>query len=161
IFWRGTTGADGIVIVPDTPLRDPDELWQLAFIVTAEKDGDVAYTGSDWNEGIWPWDFGTGINLHEAGPMLRGTGFTDRGVYRLAEDVHFKAVLRHNTNSGVRLLPAGTPVVITVRDPQNRLVDERTIKVNAWSSADWTMTLPQDGALGHYSIRALLESDRP
>jgi hypothetical protein len=32
----------------------------LRFIVTAEKDGDIAYVGSDWNEGISPWDFGTG-----------------------------------------------------------------------------------------------------
>ena len=67
-----------------------------------------------------PWEFGTGVNLHEAAPLLRGTVFTDRGVYRLGEEVHFKAILRHNTPAGVRLLPAGTPVVITVRDSQNR-----------------------------------------
>ncbi len=33
--------------------------------------------------------------------------------------------------------------------------------VNDWSSAEWTMTLPADGALGNYSVRAMLESDRP
>ena len=50
---------------------------------------------------------------------------------------------------------------VTVRDSQNRVVDERTIRVNNWSSAEWTMTLPADGALGNYSLRAILESDRP
>ena len=161
VFWRGRTGSDGVALAPQTPLRDPDNWWKFAFIVTAEKDGDVAYTGSDWNEGISPWEFGTGVNLREATPMLRGSVFTDRGVYRLGEEVHFKAILRQNTPTGVRLFPAGTPVVLTIRDSQNRKVDERTVKLTAWSSADWTMALPQDGALGYYSLRAMLESDRP
>jgi len=161
VFWRGRTGSDGIALAPQTPLRNPEDWWHFAFIVTAEKDGDIAYTGSNWNEGITPWEFGTGVNLREAEPMLRGTIFTDRGVYRLGEEVHFKAIVRQNTATGVRLFPAGTPVVLTIRDSQNRKVDERTIKLTAWSSADWTMTLPQDGALGYYSLRAVLESDRP
>ena len=94
--------------------------------------------------------------------MLRGTVFTDRGVYRLGEEVHLKAdpASQHAT-AGIRLLPGGTPVLITVRDSQNRLVDERMVKLTPWSSAEWTMTLPQDGALGNYSLRAILESDRP
>jgi len=160
-FWRGTTGADGVAIAPDTALRDPDDWWRFAFIVMAEKDGDVAYAGSNWNEGISPWEFGTGLNLNEASPMLRGSVFTDRGVYRLGEEVHFKAILRHNAASGIRLLAPGTPVIVSVRDTQDRLVDERTVKLSAWSSAEWTMTLPEDGTLGNYRVRAILESDRP
>ncbi len=93
--------------------------------------------------------------------MLRGTVFSDRGVYRLGEEVHFKAILRQNTPAGIRLLRAGTPVFITLRDSQYRVVDERTVTVNEWSSAEWTTTLPADGALGNYSVRAVLESDRP
>ena len=161
VFWRGRTGSDGVALATETPLRDPDNAWKFAFIVTAEKDGDVAYVGSDWNEGISPWDFETGINLNEASPMLRGSVFTDRGVYRLGEEVRFKAILRQNTPTGIRMLPIGTPVVLTVRDSQNRIIDQRTVKLTAWSSADWTMKLPQDGALGNYSLRAVLESDSP
>ena len=63
--------------------------------------------GSDWNEGITPWEFGVSFNLNQAQPMLRGTVFTDRGVYRLGEEVRLKAILRHNTPQGIRLLPAG------------------------------------------------------
>jgi len=160
-FWRGTTGPDGVALAPDTPLREPDDWYEFAFIVTAEKDGDISYVGSDWNEGILPWDFGTGVNLRERDPLLRGSVFTDRGVYRLGEAVQFKTILRQNTPAGVRLLPEGTPVLISVRDGQNRLVDERTVPLTAWSSAEWTLTLPAGGTLGTYSIRAILESDRP
>jgi hypothetical protein len=161
-FWRGVTAADGVAIAPDTRLRDrEDGWWRLAFVVTAEKDGDVAYVGSDWNEGILPWEFGTGLNLGERDPVLRGSVFADRGVYRLGEEIHFKAVLRHNTPTGIRLLPANTPVLMTVRNVQNRVVDERVVRMSNWSSAEWTLTLPQEGTLGNYSVRAILESDRP
>ena len=161
VFWTGTTGVDGVAIAPETPLREEDDWWRFTFIVTAEKDGDVAYVASDWNEGIQPWDFGVPFNLQEAAPLLRGSVFADRGVYRLGEEVHFKAVLRHNTRDGIRLLPEGTALYVTVRDNQNRLVDQRTVKANAWSSAEWTLALPADGTLGHYRIEAMLESDRP
>jgi hypothetical protein len=160
VHWRGMTGADGAVLAPDTPLRDGNNWWKFAFVVTAEKDGDVAYVGSDWNEGISPWELGTGVNLSEASPLLRGSVFTDRGVYRLGEEIHLKAILRHNTYAGIRLLPPGAAVAVTVRDSQNRIVDERTVKVNAWSSAEWTLTLPGDGSLGPYSIR-VSETIRP
>ena len=153
--------TDGVAIAPKTPLRDADDWWKFAFVVTAEKDGDVAYVGSDWNEGIQPWEFGVPFNLNEAAPLLRGTVFSDRGVYKLGEEVTFKAVLRHNAPDGIRLLPAGTPIFVSVRDGQNRVVDERTVKVNAWSSAEWTLTLPAEGTLGNYTIRVMLEADRP
>ena len=161
-FWSGTTGTDGVAIAPGTPLRDPDNWYEFAFVITAEKDGDIAYVGSNWNEGIMPWDFGTGVNLRERDPILRGSVFSDRGVYRLGEEVHFKAVLRHNTpTGGIRLLPEGTRVLISVRNTQNRLIDERVVTLTPWSSAEWTMKLPEDGALGNYSLRAILEADRP
>ena len=160
-FWTGSTGADGTVIAPNTRLRDAEDWWKFDFVVTAEKDGDVAYVGSDWSEGISPWEFGTGLNLRESDPLLRGSVFSDRGVYRLGEEIHFKTVLRMNAPDGVKLLPNGTAVFVTIRDSQNRVVDERTVRVNNWSSAEWTMTLPRDGSLGSYSVRAILESDKP
>ena len=43
---------------------------------------------------------------------------------------------------GIRLRPEGTPVLITVRNMQNCLVDERVVKLTQWSSAEWTMKLP-------------------
>jgi uncharacterized protein YfaS (alpha-2-macroglobulin family) len=159
-FWSGTTGADGTAMAPQSRLRDPEDWSKFAFIVTAEKDGDVAYVGSDWNEGLIPWEFGMPFNLDEADPLLRGTVFTDRGVYKLGEEVHLKAVLRYNAPAGVQLLPEGTPVSIQVRDARNQLVDDRVVKANAWSTAEWTMTVPVAGSLGNYQVSALLQSDR-
>ena len=160
VFWRGTTNSDGVVIAPNTPLRSNRRPWELAFIVLAEKDGDVAYVASDWNEGISSWEFGIRSDLREARAVLRGSVFTDRGVYRLGEQVHIKAILRHDTNRGIQLLPAGTPVYVTLRDSQYREIETRTVRLNEWSSADWTLTLPVGGTLGNYSLQAQLERPR-
>ena len=158
--WTGTTAADGVAIAPDTRLRNPRRFNEFSFLVTAEKDGDIAYAGSDWNEGLIPWEFGLPFNLAEADALLCGSVFTDRGVYKLGEDVHLKAILRANTPGGVKLLANGTAVSIRVRDSQDKVVDERVVKVNAWSSAEWTMAVPAEGALGNYSIRAVLDSEK-
>ena len=160
-MWTGTTGADGVAIAPQTRLRNPRNWSEFAFIVMAEKDGDVAYAGSDWNDGVLPWEYSLNLDLEEADPLLRGTVFTDRGVYKLGEEVRFKAILRSNTPGGVRLLPDGTPVFISVRDSRDKVVDERTVKMNGWSTAEWTFTVPAEGGLGSYFVRAILESDRP
>jgi alpha-2-macroglobulin len=160
VFWRGTTNSDGIAIAPDTALRPSRRPWELAFIVLAEKDGDVAYVGSDWDEGISPWEFGVRRDITEAAPVLRGSMFTDRGVYRLGEEVHVKAILRSDTNRGIQLLPARTRVYVTLRDAQYRQIDTRTISLNEWSSADWTFTIPSNGSLGNYSLQAQLTPPR-
>lgn len=159
--WSGTTGNDGIVIAPQSRLRDPHNWETFAFIVMADKDGDVAYVGSDWNEGVLPWDYGMELDLDEAEPLLRGTVFTDRGVYKLGEEVHVKALLRSNTPDGIKLLPAGTEVAISVTDARDKVVDDRVVKVNAWSTAEWSFTVPAQGSLGNYSVRAVLESEKP
>jgi uncharacterized protein YfaS (alpha-2-macroglobulin family) len=175
IYWNGTTNADGVAMGPGIPhfgrreaqapeheSQDEYAEWQRPdFIVLAEKDGDVAYVANNWNEGIEPWEFGGQFNRAESEPMLRGTVFSDRGVYKLGEQIHFKAILRQNTPTGIELLRRGTSLYVSLRDSNYRLVDERTVTVNEWSSAEWEVALPADGALGNYSVRAVLEADRP
>ena len=41
-MWRGTTDRDGLALAPGLTLRQPNRPADLSFIVTAEKDGDVA-----------------------------------------------------------------------------------------------------------------------
>ena len=156
VLWEETTGADGAVIAPGSPRS---KFWDFEFIVVAEKDGDTAYLGSDWHEGIGPWDFGYALNLREAQPVLRGTVFSDRGVYRLGEEVHFKTILRSDTPSGMKLLIPGTLIDLSTHDSQGKEIDKRTVKIGEWSSAEWTLKLPADGALGTYQIVAKRKED--
>ena len=161
--WHGTTNADGVAMAPALPLRDPEDWDKLSFLVTAEKDGDIAYVDSDWNEGIEPWEFDTPYGLWESRDVLRGSVFTDRGVYRPGEEIHVKAIVRADTASGgIRLLPASSKLDIVVRDSRNAEVDRRTVTVNRWSTAEWTWTIPTAATLGNYSIQTMMPgSERP
>ncbi|HEV3140882.1 MAG TPA: MG2 domain-containing protein, partial [Vicinamibacterales bacterium] len=157
IAWSGATGADGIALAPAMQLRDKQRTWKFAFIVTAAKDGDTAYVGSNWNEGVEPYAFGMPYNLYESQPVLRGTVFSDRGVYKLSEDVHVKAILRRDTPAGIQLIPAGTALSVQMRDSRDKIVDTRTVTMSAWSTAEWIARVPADGALGDYQIAVSLD----
>ena len=99
-LWQATSDAQGLALSPALPLRKPNVPYRFSFLVTAEKDGDVAYVGSNWNEGIQAWDFGHSYQLWEATDVLRGSVFTDRGVYKPGEQVQVKAILRADTSNG-------------------------------------------------------------
>ena len=154
IAWTGTTNADGVAIAPALPLRKPQRWYETRFdfLVLAEKDGDTAYLGSDWTEGLDPWEFGSDFDTAEQHSLLRGTVFADRGVYRLGEEIHYKAILRHDTATGIKVPDAGTKVHVSVRDSQDREVERREVQLSAWGSVEWTQKLPAEGALGNYSV---------
>lgn len=159
VAWSGRTNADGIALAPALQLRGQRQRWELKFIVTAAKDGDVAYVGSNWNEGIEPYMFGHRYDLDEAQPLLRGTVFSDRGVYKLGEEVHVKAILRRDTPSGIQLIASGTPLHVLLKDARDKVVDQRTVTMNAWSAAEWVMRLPADSALGSYQLTVSLAKE--
>ena len=151
--WTGATNADGIAQSPALTLRKADADWSdLAFLATAEKDGDVAYAASNWNEGIEPWSFETNYSLAEATDILRGSVFTDRGVYKPGEEIHFKAILRRDTPTGMAMLAAGSPLQLTVTDARGKAAHKRSLTASRWSSAEWTWTVPASATMGAYTI---------
>ena len=88
----------------------------LSFIVTAEKDGDVAFVGSDWS-GTNPSDSGHRSRPRRCrrpccaaacSPTAASTGSD--------EEVHIKAVVRDDTPNGMRLVPEGSALDVVVRD---------------------------------------------
>jgi uncharacterized protein YfaS (alpha-2-macroglobulin family) len=158
-LWRGSTNAQGVAMAPALPLRKPDGWHRLSFLVTAEKDDDLAYVASNWNEGLHPWNFGHSYDLWQATDILRGSLFADRGVYKPGEEVRLKAIVRADTATGIRLLPAGTSLEIVTRDSRGNDVDRRRVTVNRWSSAEWAWTIPADSGLGSYSVRASLPGE--
>jgi uncharacterized protein YfaS (alpha-2-macroglobulin family) len=158
-LWKGRTNKDGVAMAPALDLRktpkgldDALRYSQFRFVAIGEKNGDVAYVGSDWNEGISPWEFGMNYSPRQIGEVLRGSVFTDRGVYRPGEVVHFKTILRHESATGVALLKPGTVVHVRVDDNRGRTVDTRTVTMSKWSGADWSWTVPADGSVGDYIV---------
>ena len=69
--WQGATDRDGVALAPGPTLRDPSRYYAMAFIVTAEKDGDLGYVSSNWN-GPGPWSWNINYQLRDSRPLLRG-----------------------------------------------------------------------------------------
>ena len=80
--------------------------------------------------------------------MLSGLCSPTAGRIAQGEDVHVKAVLRHDATDGTTPLAPGTKLDVRVNDSRNREVDHRVGDTNRWSSIDWTWQLPADAALG-------------
>ena len=151
-LWSGATSQDGIALAPALPLRQINNPWLLWYVVTAEKDGDLAWVGSDWTADVHPSSFGLRYQLAESRNLLRGSIFTDRGVYKQGEEIKVKGVLRGDTPTGMRVIPEGAAAEIVVRDPRGTEVDRRTVQVNRWSSIEWSWRVPDGGSLGTYSV---------
>jgi uncharacterized protein YfaS (alpha-2-macroglobulin family) len=184
VVWSGTTDDKGLAVAPNTsalrlravkkeengeakpseeedqPVEGWEALESLRFVVTAEKDGDIAYVTSNWNDGIRPWDFELNFDFAESQPLLRGTVFADRGVYKPGEEVHLKAILRSDTPAGVQLLPPGTSVTMALRDAHDQEVDRRTLTANEWSTAEWTWKVPAEAVLGTYRVMGRIAGQR-
>ncbi|TAK15863.1 MAG: hypothetical protein EPO35_06385, partial [Acidobacteria bacterium] len=166
-LWKGRTNKDGVAMAPALELRkrpkgveDALRYSEFRFVVIGEKNGDVAYVGSDWNEGISPWEFGLQFAPGRTGDVMRGSVFTDRGVYRPGEAVHFKTILRTESANGVALMAPGTVVHVQVKDNRDRQVDRRTVSMNKWSGADWVWTVPSDGSVGGYTVDVSLDAPK-
>ena len=155
--WSGTTDRGGVALAPALALRTKSSP-PLAFMVTAEKDDDFAFVGSDWDDDL-PYD--VGFALDESAGVLRGSVFTDRGVYKTMEEVRIKAVLRNDTPAGMRLLPADGALDVVVRDSRGREADRRKVRVNRWSSVEWMWRVPAGAALGQYQIQVFRGGIKP
>jgi uncharacterized protein YfaS (alpha-2-macroglobulin family) len=155
VLWTGTTNHDGVAMAPALVLRPlsrpPGIRPPSDFIVTAEKDGDLAYVGSDWGNTVQPYQWQLGYRVAD-GAILRGAVFTDRGAYRQGEDVHVKGVLRRDAADGATPLVSGTKLDVRVSNSRGQEVDHRAVTANRWSSIEWTWRVPADGALGYYNV---------
>ena len=152
--WSGPTDRDGVAFVSRDALGRGADDW---LAITAEKDGDIAFVTSHSPRAV------PGIYMTGGGetPGVRGSVFTDRGVYRPGEDVHFKAILREDTPEGMRALPDRSEFDVIVDDARGREAGRQRVVLNRWSSAEWTWRAPDNGGLGAYRVKVLAAGADP
>ncbi len=154
---EGRTAANGLFLAPMPANVKLDEPWNVQFLVTASLDSDFAYVASNWNEGLYPWEFEIEGSSDDPPTTFRASLFTDRGIYKRGEEVRVKSIVRADTPTGMQLLPSGRSVTFRVLDVRNNEVVKRTLKLSEWSSVDWAFTLESDAVLGDYTITASVE----
>lgn len=79
--------------------------------------------------------------------------YTDRPVYRPSHPMHFKGILRTRASGGYEV-PAGKQITMEIRDPNQKVIYQKTLTTSASGSIRDDLTLPADAALGNYYIEA-------
>lgn len=99
---------------------------------------------------------------------LRGAIYTERPLYRPGDTVYFKGVVRQvqpNSPSAARHalyqpLPAGTPVEITIYDPQDEPIAHQTVRLTDFSSFSGSFETTPESRTGAYRIVAMIKGER-
>ena len=92
----------------------------------------------------------------ESDHQLHGTIYTDRPIYRPGHSIHYKGIVRHQGQDGYHPLPAGTPVEVTVLDPQGEIYATQTRFLNEYSAFAGELAILPESSAGYYTIRARL-----
>lgn len=156
VLYTGVTDKDGVLKVDKKPFSSVDDYssyYTQEFVVFAQKGNDIAYIVNNWCEGLEPWNFSIPYyyNITET-PEVAGIVFSDRGVYKFKEEVHFKAILRDKQKGEKVLFPTGTEVEVTLYDSKEKVKERKKMKLSSLSSIDGLFSLGEDYPLGYYRI---------
>ena len=112
-----------------------DNFW----VVASKGDEFAASTPQTW-----------GLTMSGSGKYA-GYVYTERPVYRPADTLHWKAILRaHNGNS--LALPGPGSVEVKITDENDKAVFDQQMPLSATGAVTGDFTLPKDAALGYYNL---------
>jgi uncharacterized protein YfaS (alpha-2-macroglobulin family) len=155
---NGKTDKSGIfkteVKVPDkpeTPAEDvnPDETKSNPFLIMARERDDFVISDVD------SFYFGGGGGEDDVltGEDVTSYIYTDRPIYRPAQSIFFKGILRQWTTNGYKLLDSKN-VNVTIEDPNNGKVFEKELPLSDRGTFSGQLDVGDEAPLGSYNITA-------
>ncbi|MGB7296951.1 MAG: MG2 domain-containing protein [Candidatus Aminicenantales bacterium] len=162
IIWKGSTDREGIARPPGwkelgLKSRDPwDEPRQWIF---ATRGRDTALSSSEWGTGIDPYRFRISSDWNPQPHLVRGSIFTERGIYRAGEEVHIKGIVRAKEKGGW-VLPPGKEVECEILDPLQKTVFKGPAILDEFGSFAFDFSSAPESSLGHYQIQAAFRPQR-
>src|SRR5207245_3006772 len=84
---------------------------------------------------------------------ITGYVYSDRPVYRPAQHVYFKGILRRWTRSGYHMVDSRN-VTVTVEDANNGKILERELPLSARGTFSGELDIADEAPLGNYHINA-------
>jgi hypothetical protein len=154
VAWRGVTDRNGLASAPGwaaLKMRARSEWTRPKVWAIVTKDGDVAFTNSEWAEGIEPWQFGIPYQWNPKAESYRASLFTDRGLYKAGESVGIKGIVRVERDGDWRVT-SKAPLRVTVRDPRGEAVKEVQPQLTPFGSFTIDLPLSPSAALGTYNM---------
>ena len=162
IKWKGRTDREGTVRTPGwkelgLTSRDPWDEPRQWILVTRGRD--IALSSSEWGTGIDPYRFRIAYDWNPQPPLIQGSVFTERGIYRAGEDVHIKGIIRKKEKGGW-VLPTRKEVVCEILDPFQKTVFKGPAALDEFASFAFDFSSAQGSSLGHYQIKAAVPAER-
>jgi hypothetical protein len=155
VLATGTTDANGLLILPDLPPMA--EVYDARYAVSNDPNT-FAYASSYDGAGVNPWDFGISDNYYARPQAALAYLYTDRPIYRPAQPVYFKGVVRMDDDLTYSL-PAQSTVNISIRNYNDELIYEKALPLNTYGSFSDSFILDQSASLGYYYITAQFDGD--
>ncbi|MBN2409556.1 MAG: hypothetical protein JXE07_07435 [Candidatus Aminicenantes bacterium] len=163
ILWKGRTDREGTVRTPGwkglglSRRNAWDEPRQWVFATWGR---DTALSSSDWGTGIDPYRFRIDSDWNPEPLPVRGSIFTERGIYRAGEEVHIKGIIRAK-EKGDWVLPAAREVECEILDPFQKTVFKGAAALDAFGSFASDFISTPEAALGNYHIRVTFRRKDP
>jgi uncharacterized protein YfaS (alpha-2-macroglobulin family) len=153
VLWKGTTNERGLVDGPGwekfKPVKDgsdyPD-LWILA-----RRGDDTAVSSTMYPFFVSPYRFSINADLYENSLQMKGTVFTERGIYRAGDEVNIKGILRQK-RLGQWRVPGGAAVRVRITNGRGDEVMEKRMRLTGLGSFNQTLRLAPDAPTGTYVV---------
>ncbi len=141
----GQTDADGLFVakapVSPEPWRTTD-----AFVGTAK---DTGWASTAWSDGISTWNYSLPLEFYNQ--PYRLFLYTDRPLYRAADTIHFRGIVR--TDDDVTYdVPANLTLPVEMRNPNGDIIYHGDLTTDAYGAVYGDIPLAPDAPLGVYSL---------
>ena len=166
VFWNGVTDENGFAKGPgwfalgmmsNEEHPGSEEEWDYGsrqprqWVLIRAKD-DVAFSCSDWTQGIEPWQFNIVYDWNPKPNPRKGQLFTDRGLYKAGEQVELKGIIRELRGNQWRIPDRALPLRLKVRNSRNEEILSREPAVSPFGSFAVSIPLKLTAPLGYYSV---------
>ncbi len=167
VVWTGTTDSKGLVKTPgwgkldfhsqrraynngdeEEFEEDPNNPRQWVIV---KKGDEIAYTSSDWNEGIQMWRFDINQDWYPQPEKIEGVIFTDRGLYKAGEGVDIKGIVRLRSESTWKVAPTAK-TRLRIRNSRGEEIFNEVQKLSPFGSFAVNLQLKPTAPLGYYSM---------
>ena len=98
---------------------------------------------------------------YDSNPRARKTvyGYTDRPVYRPAQRVYYKGIIRTRERDGYAT-PKPEPAVVEVRDPSDTLIQRTAVTTDKFGCYSGSLYLNSEAPTGRYSIATSVSGEQ-
>ncbi len=159
VVWSGRSDARGLARASgwaDLGLPREDSWSTPRLCALVRRGDDLAFLDSSASGGISAWDFDLPFLWNPPSQTWQARAFTERGLYRAGEQVHFKGTVRRS-QGGHWVVPEQVgDLDFTVYDSRDQKIQSGRLKVSSFGSFDHTLALDRQAPSGGYRIKVEL-----